>query len=76
MVEVLVKITSGGNYMIKCGESTLEMENVNNEQVFTLNTMRYWLLAQIMLGSCGVCLTWPDTQGLGPWHITSSNIPG
>ena len=32
--------------------------------------MRYWLLAQIMLGSMGLCLVWPDTQGLGPlWPI-------
>ena len=33
----------------------------------TLKTIMYWLLAQIMFGSWGVCLTWPDTQGFTPW---------
>ena len=41
---------------------------------FTLKTMRYWLLAQIMFGSCGVCFTCPDTQGFGPWKIVSSRF--
>ena len=42
--------------------------------VFTLKTMRYWLLAQIMFGSCGVCFTWPDTHGFGPWETESSHL--
>ena len=39
-----------------------------------LKTMRYWLLAQIMFGSCGVCFTCPLTQGFIPWKSDFSQF--
>ena len=39
-----------------------------------LKTMRYWLLAQIMFGSCGVCFTCPLTHGFIPWKSDFSQF--